>query len=67
VRFAEKESSPASSAGPFSALDDSTSAYAYRETMIVLKMFPIAGPSNVRTAITTIATNTRINAYSTNP
>jgi hypothetical protein len=35
--------------------------------MILLKTFPIAGPNNARTTITTTATKTRINAYSTKP
>jgi hypothetical protein len=36
------------------------------ETML-LKTLPTIGPSKSRIAITTIATNTRINAYSTKP
>jgi hypothetical protein len=34
---------------------------------MLLKMFPIAGPSNARITITTTATKTRIKAYSTRP
>jgi len=34
---------------------------------ILLKMLPIAGPSNARITITTTATKTRIKAYSTRP
>jgi len=40
---------------------------AYRDDIILLKMLPTAGPKRVRTAITTIATKTRIKAYSTRP
>src|SRR6188474_1387994 len=39
----------------------------YRELLILLKTLPITGPRMVRAAITTIATKTRINAYSTRP
>ena len=35
--------------------------------IMLLKMSPIAGPSRLKTTITTIATRTRINAYSTKP
>jgi hypothetical protein len=35
--------------------------------IIVLNTFPIAGPRRARITITTIATKTRINAYSTRP
>jgi hypothetical protein len=35
--------------------------------IILLYVFPIVGPKIVRTAITTTATKTRINAYSTKP
>jgi hypothetical protein len=43
------------------------SAGPYKELLMVLKIFPIFGPSMRRIAITTIATNTRMIAYSTNP
>jgi hypothetical protein len=39
----------------------------YRELLIVLKIFPTFGPIKRMMAITTIATNTRMIAYSTNP
>jgi hypothetical protein len=39
----------------------------YKLLIIWLNTFPIAGPSSVRIAITTTATKTRINAYSTRP
>jgi hypothetical protein len=38
-----------------------------RLLLMVLKVLPIIGPRIMRAAITTIATNTRIKAYSTNP
>ena len=37
------------------------------EALILLKIFPILGPRMVKVAITTMATKTRINAYSTRP
>jgi hypothetical protein len=36
-------------------------------SIIWLNTFPIRGPKRIRTAITIIATNTKINAYSTKP
>ena len=38
-----------------------------RLLLIALKVLPIIGPRIMRAAITTIATITRINAYSTRP
>ncbi|MBV6466673.1 MAG: hypothetical protein PGMFKBFP_01996 [Anaerolineales bacterium] len=38
-----------------------------RLLLIVLNAFPITGPRSRRTAKTTMATRTRINAYSTSP
>ena len=38
-----------------------------RLLLMVLNTLPIIGPSNIRTAITTMATRTRIKAYSTKP
>jgi hypothetical protein len=35
--------------------------------LILLNVLPITGPNNIRAAITTIATITKINAYSTSP
>ena len=35
--------------------------------LVLLNTFPITGPRMVKAAITTIATKTRINAYSTRP
>ena len=37
------------------------------ELAMVLKVFPILGPSKLTTLITTIATNARMIAYSTSP
>jgi len=39
----------------------------YSELLMVENTFPILGPRMVKAAITTIATKTRINAYSTRP
>ena len=39
----------------------------YKEELMLLNVFPIIGPRRVKAAITTIATKTRINAYSTRP
>ena len=39
----------------------------YSEMITLEKMFPIAGPNTARMIMTTIATNTNIKAYSTNP
>jgi hypothetical protein len=35
--------------------------------LILLNVLPITGPNNIRAAITTIATKTKIKAYSTSP
>jgi hypothetical protein len=42
-------------------------ATCYMALTMLLKMLPIAGPSRARMTITTIATRTRIKAYSTSP
>jgi hypothetical protein len=39
----------------------------FRLLFTVLNALPMTGPSNNKAAITTIATKTRINAYSTKP
>jgi hypothetical protein len=39
----------------------------YREALMLENTFPIFGPRMVKAAITTMATKTRINAYSTRP
>ena len=41
--------------------------YVFIAELILVKTLPTMGPSRVKTAITTTATKTRINAYSTKP
>jgi hypothetical protein len=44
------------------------SSYALERLLLIFeKTLPMIGPSSIRTAMTTIATKTRINAYSTSP
>lgn len=50
-----------------SSLSSVLRASHYRELLMVLKIFPTLGPIRRMIAITTMATNTRMIAYSTNP
>jgi hypothetical protein len=47
--------------------DDVRDVEVYRLPTMLLKTLPTTGPSRRRMAITTMATRTRINAYSTRP